>query len=66
MMEHRAGNIREAQTLFSRAIAADPAHVWSYQVSILCCRAYAGVCQSRRLQAAHMRAAAERGPNLEC
>jgi len=33
--EHRAGNIREARALFGRAITADPAHVWSYQVSIL-------------------------------
>jgi hypothetical protein len=31
-MEHRAGGIREAQALFQRAIKADPAHVWSYQV----------------------------------
>ena len=35
MTEHRAGNIREARALFGRAITADPAHVWSYQVSIL-------------------------------
>ena len=32
VMEHRANNVREARELFGRAIAADPAHVWSYQV----------------------------------
>ena len=32
-MEHRAGSMREARALFQRAITADPAHVWSYQVS---------------------------------
>ena len=32
VMEHRTGNIREARALFGRAITADAAHVWSYQV----------------------------------